>query len=91
MKVLKGQDILALGFMTFALFVGAGNIIFPPIVGLQAGPHVWMAAQHARDDGMRLIGKPFTREQLARKVAEVLGAPTRAAPTAQDNAATLSS
>ena len=44
MKVLKGQDILALGFMTFALFVGAGNIIFPPIVGLQAGPHVWMAA-----------------------------------------------
>lgn len=44
MKVLKSQDILALGFMTFALFVGAGNIIFPPIVGLQAGPNVWMAA-----------------------------------------------
>lgn len=44
MKVLKGQDILALGFMTFALFVGAGNIIFPPIVGLQAGPNVWIAA-----------------------------------------------
>ncbi len=30
--------------MTFALFVGAGNIIFPPIVGLEAGPHVWIAA-----------------------------------------------
>ena len=44
MKVLKGQDILALGFMTFALFVGAGNIIFPPIVGLQSGPNVWIAA-----------------------------------------------
>ncbi|MCV4341382.1 branched-chain amino acid transport system II carrier protein [Pseudomonas capsici] len=44
MNVLKGQDVLALGFMTFALFVGAGNIIFPPIVGLHAGPHVWMAA-----------------------------------------------
>ncbi|MBM7062130.1 branched-chain amino acid transport system II carrier protein [Pseudomonas sp. UL073] len=44
MNVLKGRDILALGFMTFALFVGAGNIIFPPIVGLQAGPHVWIAA-----------------------------------------------
>ncbi|WNW10792.1 branched-chain amino acid transport system II carrier protein [Pseudomonas sp. DTU_2021_1001937_2_SI_NGA_ILE_001] len=44
MKVLKGRDILALGFMTFALFVGAGNIIFPPIVGLQAGPNVWAAA-----------------------------------------------
>ncbi len=44
MKVLKGQDILALGFMTFALFVGAGNIIFPPIVGLQSGSNVWIAA-----------------------------------------------
>ncbi|EIC82794.1 branched-chain amino acid transport system II carrier protein [Serratia sp. M24T3] len=41
---LKTKDILALGFMTFALFVGAGNIIFPPMVGLQAGHHVWWAA-----------------------------------------------
>ena len=41
---LKSRDILALGFMTFALFVGAGNIIFPPMVGLQAGEHVWIAS-----------------------------------------------
>ncbi|WP_312928147.1 branched-chain amino acid transporter carrier protein BrnQ [Pseudescherichia sp.] len=41
---LKPRDIVALGFMTFALFVGAGNIIFPPMVGLQAGEHVWTAA-----------------------------------------------
>lgn len=41
---LSFKDILALGFMTFALFVGAGNIIFPPIVGLQSGEHVWLAA-----------------------------------------------
>ena len=34
---LRSRDIIALGFMTFALFVGAGNIIFPPMVGLQAG------------------------------------------------------
>lgn len=40
---LSFRDILALGFMTFALFVGAGNIIFPPMVGLQAGPYVWWA------------------------------------------------
>jgi LIVCS family branched-chain amino acid:cation transporter len=43
MTHLKSQDIIALGFMTFALFVGAGNIIFPPIVGLQSGPYVWLA------------------------------------------------
>ncbi|MGA4817490.1 branched-chain amino acid transport system II carrier protein [Pseudomonas aeruginosa] len=30
--------------MTFALFVGAGNIIFPPIVGLQSGPPCVLAA-----------------------------------------------
>ncbi|WP_413494839.1 branched-chain amino acid transport system II carrier protein [Morganella psychrotolerans] len=41
---LTSRDILALGFMTFALFVGAGNIIFPPMVGLQAGEMVWTAA-----------------------------------------------
>lgn len=41
---LSSKDIVALGFMTFALFVGAGNIIFPPMVGLQAGEQVWTAA-----------------------------------------------
>lgn len=41
---LTSRDIIALGFMTFALFVGAGNIIFPPMVGLQAGENVWIAA-----------------------------------------------
>jgi LIVCS family branched-chain amino acid:cation transporter len=30
--------------MTFALFLGAGNIIFPPSVGLAAGEQVWLAA-----------------------------------------------
>lgn len=41
---LATKDIIALGFMTFALFVGAGNIIFPPLVGLQSGDNVWTAA-----------------------------------------------
>ncbi|WNN45342.1 MULTISPECIES: branched-chain amino acid transporter carrier protein BrnQ [Winslowiella] len=41
---LTPKDIIALGFMTFALFVGAGNIIFPPMVGIQSGEHVWMAS-----------------------------------------------
>jgi signal transduction histidine kinase len=38
------------------------------------------------DDGMQLIGKPFTREQLARKVAEVLGASAGAVPAGKDDA-----
>lgn len=44
MQTLRTQDLLALGFMTFALFLGAGNIIFPPMVGLAAGSQLWPSA-----------------------------------------------
>ncbi|MHA6493357.1 branched-chain amino acid transport system II carrier protein [Pseudomonas borbori] len=44
MTRLKGSDLLALGFMTFALFLGAGNIIFPPSAGMAAGEHMGLAA-----------------------------------------------
>lgn len=44
MTRLKSLDLLALGFMTFALFLGAGNIIFPPSAGMAAGANVWSAA-----------------------------------------------
>ncbi len=40
MKKLSLLDIILLGMTNFALYVGAGNIIFPPILGLQAGEHV---------------------------------------------------
>lgn len=43
MQTLQTRDLIALGFMTFALFLGAGNIIFPPMVGLAAGEHLWSA------------------------------------------------
>ncbi|WP_299018936.1 branched-chain amino acid transport system II carrier protein [uncultured Photobacterium sp.] len=39
-KSLKVTDIMALGFMTFAFFLGAGNIIFPPQAGLSAGENL---------------------------------------------------
>ncbi|HZX52885.1 MAG TPA: branched-chain amino acid transport system II carrier protein [Pseudomonas sp.] len=44
MNRLKGSDLLALGFMTFALFLGAGNIIFPPSAGMAAGENIGLAA-----------------------------------------------
>ncbi|MFC3913283.1 branched-chain amino acid transport system II carrier protein [Pseudaeromonas sharmana] len=34
---MKTTDIIGLGFMTFAFFLGAGNIIFPPMAGFLAG------------------------------------------------------
>ncbi|WP_410210463.1 branched-chain amino acid transport system II carrier protein [Aquirhabdus sp.] len=44
MTHLPRRDIIALGLMTFALFIGAGNIIFPPIIAQQAGEQIWLAA-----------------------------------------------
>lgn len=41
---MKARELVIIGFMTFALFVGAGNIIFPPFIGLQAGENLWYAA-----------------------------------------------
>lgn len=43
-STLRTQEIISLGFMTFALFLGAGNIIFPPLVGQLAGDSIWTAA-----------------------------------------------
>ena len=37
MTKLKGSQILSLTLMLFAIFFGAGNMIFPPAMGQQAG------------------------------------------------------
>ncbi len=41
MKFIKEN--LAVGLLLFALFLGAGNIIFPPLLGQQAGEHITVA------------------------------------------------
>ncbi|AMO56137.1 branched-chain amino acid transporter [Endozoicomonas montiporae] len=38
------QNIIGMGFMVFAMFLGAGNLIFPPLAGQMAGTSVWQAA-----------------------------------------------
>ncbi|WP_308217703.1 branched-chain amino acid transport system II carrier protein [Paenalcaligenes niemegkensis] len=43
-STLNTRDLIALGFMTFALFLGAGNIIFPPMVGQLSGNQLWYSA-----------------------------------------------
>ncbi|MBP2241420.1 LIVCS family branched-chain amino acid:cation transporter [Cytobacillus eiseniae] len=40
---LSSKQIMAVGLMLFALFFGAGNMIFPPFLGQDAGTHVWTA------------------------------------------------
>lgn len=43
MKRLQGKDLLLVGLTLFAMFFGAGNLIFPPFLGAEAGSHVWLA------------------------------------------------
>ena len=31
------SDVFVIGFAMFAVFFGAGNLIFPPFLGMQAG------------------------------------------------------
>jgi len=40
---MTAADLVGLGFMTFAFFLGAGNIIFPPMAGFMAGEHLTLA------------------------------------------------
>ncbi|MTD30508.1 branched-chain amino acid transport system II carrier protein [Planomicrobium sp. YIM 101495] len=42
-KQLKLSEYLVIGFLLFALFLGAGNIIFPPLLGQFAGDQLPMA------------------------------------------------
>ena len=40
---MRKSDILGMGLMVFAFFLGAGNLIFPPWAGQQAGENLWLA------------------------------------------------
>ncbi|AUO09335.1 branched-chain amino acid transporter [Paenibacillus jamilae] len=42
-KSVSSSFIIIIGSMLFALFFGAGNLIFPPMLGQMAGKNVWIA------------------------------------------------
>ncbi|MFB4166126.1 branched-chain amino acid transport system II carrier protein [Alteribacillus sp. JSM 102045] len=43
MKQINRKDTFFIGLMLFALFFGAGNLIFPPFLGQEAGTNYWIA------------------------------------------------
>ncbi|AYB38096.1 branched-chain amino acid transport system II carrier protein [Brevibacillus laterosporus] len=43
MKQLSWKEQLYIGLMLFALFFGAGNLVFPPGLGFSAGENLWQA------------------------------------------------
>lgn len=56
MKQSKFNQTIAIGFMLFALFFGAGNLIFPASMGQNAGENVWYAVLGFIVTG---VGLPF--------------------------------
>ncbi|KKI91196.1 branched-chain amino acid transporter [Bacillus sp. SA1-12] len=42
-QTISNKEILFIGLMTFSLFFGAGNLIFPPELGQNAGDHIAFA------------------------------------------------
>ena len=42
MNHLNKKQLTVVGLMLFSLFFGAGNLIFPPFLGQEAGTHVWL-------------------------------------------------
>ena len=43
MNKLKRKDFIHVSIMLFGLFFGAGNLIFPPLLGNQSGENLWIA------------------------------------------------
>lgn len=43
MQKLSRRSLLLVGFTLFSMFFGAGNLIFPPYLGAQAGTNAWLA------------------------------------------------
>ena len=43
MQDLREKKLVLLGFTLFSMFFGAGNLIFPPHLGAQAGANLWPA------------------------------------------------
>ena len=40
-QALRGKKLFLVGFTLFSMFFGAGNLIFPPFLGAQAGTALW--------------------------------------------------
>ena len=68
MKQSRTKDIFILGFAMFAIFFGAGNLIFPPSIGIHSGGDVvWGIA------GMTLTGIIFPMLAMYAGLGAVLG------------------
>ena len=70
------MDVVTIGFALFSMFFGAGNVIFPPYLGLQSGRQ-WFAgfsAYYIADVALALLALfALLREGNSHRVMERLG------------------
>ena len=76
MKQHQTKDIFVIGFALFSMFFGAGNVIFPPFLGLGAGPE-WLLGYicyYLADIGLALVAlySVFRKDGMD-KVMEPIG------------------
>ncbi|MGD8106363.1 branched-chain amino acid transport system II carrier protein [Pantoea sp. FN0302] len=62
-QFLPTSDVIALSFMTLALFLGAGNIIYPPIVGKMTSEYYLISSIGFNISGVLLpmLAVPYDR------------------------------
>ena len=72
----KILDVVTIGFALFSMFFGAGNVIFPPYLGLQSG-HQWLGgflAYYFSDVLLALLALfALLREGSAQRVMDRIG------------------
>jgi len=58
MERLRGKSLILVGLTLFSMFFGAGNLIFPPFLGAQAGSNTWpaMAGMALSAVGLPVLG-----------------------------------
>ena len=65
-----GRDIIVVGFALFSMFFGAGNVIFPPYLGMESGP-AWLALA-AMFALLRVGSSEAVLQRVGRVPAEIL-------------------
>ena len=57
MKQHSRADIFIIGFALFSMFFGAGNVIFPPYLGMGSGPQwiIGFLCYYLADIGLALL------------------------------------
>ena len=70
------KDSFIIGFALFSMFFGAGNVIFPPYLGLESGPH-WLLgfiSYYIADIGLALLAMfAILRQGSPEKVTSRIG------------------